>query len=129
MTGRAVDLSGDGERRTGREGRIGGAAWWGGEVGLRNQYMVSSLAPDGKECACTRMRGGKEKVCAQANARARGRERARAAGRECARAGNQCACARTHLQMQALTGLRITCQYHCGSRLMLLLRCSNIGNP
>ncbi len=41
--------------------------------------MVSSLAPDGNECACTRTRGGKERVCAQAqsNARARGCECAR----------------------------------------------------
>jgi hypothetical protein len=55
---------------------------------------------------------------------------ARGAGRGGARvcALRQLVRARTHLQMLALTGLTISCQYHCGSRLMLLLRCLNIGN-
>ena len=55
---------------------------------------------------------------------------ARGAGRGGARvcALRQLVLARTHLQMLALTGLTISCQYHCGSRLLLLLRCLNIGN-
>ena len=103
----------DGEANLGgEEWRCGVAASGGGEGAARkgrkghcrqNQYMVSSMAPDGNECACTCTRVCIECWCARARARARGHVHESASKR--VRAGNLCACARAHPQMRALTGL------------------------
>jgi hypothetical protein len=64
---------GEGEAARGKRRRGSCEEWWQSHCCRQNQYMVNSLAPDRNECACTRTRGSKESVYAQANARARGR--------------------------------------------------------